>query len=110
MPTGSYRVTARVPGFDNVTRDGVEIVRGSVARLDFGMRVSAICECVRLGGTTLAEQWDHADAVLHVRLSVSEAQSTTPAGYYRHVATVINALKKPAAPLGTPVFCAPESA
>ena len=97
LPSGSYRVTARLPGFDNVTRDGVEIVPGSVARLDFAMRVSAICECIRLGGTTLAEQWAHADAVLHVRLSASESQPTTPVGYYRHLATVIDTLKKPAA-------------
>jgi hypothetical protein len=104
LPSGSYRVTARLPGFDNVIRDGVEVVPRSVARLDFGMRVSAICECVRLGGTTLAEQWDHADAVLHVRLSASESQPTTPVGYYRHLSTVIDALKKPAASLETPVF------
>jgi hypothetical protein len=104
LPSGSYRVTARLPGFDNVTRDGVEIVPGSVARLDFAMRVSAICECIRLGGTTLAELWAHADAVLHVRLSASESQPTTPVGYYRHLATVIDTLKKPAASLETPVF------
>lgn len=103
-PIGSYRVTARLAGFDNVTRDGVNIVADNVARLDVAMRVSAICECVRLGGTTLAEQWDHADAVLHVRLSASESQPTTPVGYYRHIAMVIDALKKPAASLETPVF------
>jgi Carboxypeptidase regulatory-like domain len=103
LPAGSYRVTARLPGFDNVTRDGVKIVPGTVARLDVAMRVSAICECVRLGGTTLAEQWAHADAVLHARLSASESQPATPVGYYRHVATVIDALKKPAAPLKRPV-------
>ena len=44
LPSGSSRVTARLPGFDNVTRDAVGIVPGSVARLDFAMRVSAICE------------------------------------------------------------------
>ena len=37
LPSGSYRVTARLPGFDNVTRDGLNIVTGSVARLDFAM-------------------------------------------------------------------------
>jgi hypothetical protein len=103
VPSGSYRVTARLPGFDNVTRDAVNIVTGSVARLDVAMRVSPICECVRVGGTTLAEQWGRADAVLHVRLSASEAQPATPVGYYRHVATVIEALKQPAAPLEVPV-------
>ena len=88
LRTGSYRVTARLAGFDNVTRDGVNIVAGKVARLEVAMRVSAICECVRLGGMTLAEQWDRADAVLHVRLAASESQPTAPVGYYRHVATV----------------------
>jgi hypothetical protein len=103
LPTGSYRVTARLAGFDNVIRDGVTIAT-DVARLDFVMRVSTICECVRLGGATLAEQWDRADAVLHVRLSASEPQPTTPAGYYRHAATVLNVLKKPVGPLTPPVF------
>ena len=88
----------------NVTRDEVSIAAGNVARLDVAMRISAICECVRLGGTTLAEQWDHADAVLHVRLSASELQPTAPVGYYRHVAAVIDALKRPATSLATPVF------
>jgi hypothetical protein len=104
VPIGVYRVTARLAGFDNVTDDGVKIVAGNAARLDVAMRVSAICECVRLGGTTLAEQWDQADAVLRVRLSASVSQDTTPVGYYRHMATVSDALKKPAASLDTPVF------
>jgi hypothetical protein len=97
-------VTARLAGFDNVTRDGVTIPPAGVARMDFVTRISPICECVRLGGTTLAEQWDYADAVLHVRLSASEPQPTTPVGYYRHAATVLNVLKKPVGPLTTPVF------
>jgi hypothetical protein len=104
LPAGSYRVTARLAGFDNVTRDGVTIAPTGVARMDFAMRVSPICECVRFGGTTLAAQWDYADAVLHLRLSASEPQPTTPAGYYRHAATVLNVLKKPVGPLTTPVF------
>lgn len=104
LPIGVYRVAARLAGFDNVTRDGVKIVAGNAPRLNVAMRVSAICECVGLGGTTLTQQWDHADAVLHVRLSASESQPTTPVGYYRHLATVIDALKKPAASLETAVF------
>jgi hypothetical protein len=104
LPAGSYRVTARLPGFDNVTRDRVTVVSGRATRMDVLMRVSAICECVRFGGTTLAEQWDHADAVLHARLSASESQPGTPVGYYRHVATVIEALKAPTGSLEAPVF------
>jgi hypothetical protein len=104
LPVGSYRVTVSLAGFDNVTRDGVKIAARNVAHVDVVMRGSAICECVRLGWTTLTEQWDHADAVLHMRLSASKSQPTTPVGYYRHVATVLDALKKPAASLETPVF------
>jgi predicted XRE-type DNA-binding protein len=104
LPTGSYRVTARLTGFDSVTRDGVIIAPTGVARMDFDMRVSPICECVRLGGTTLAGQWDYADAVLHLRLSASEPQPTTPLGYYRHAAPVLDVLKKPVGQLATPVF------
>jgi hypothetical protein len=104
LPVGSYRVIARLEGFDNVVRDGVSIVPGTVARMDFTMRVSPICECVSFGGTTLAEQWDYADAVLHVRLAASEPRPTTPAGYYRHAATVLNALKKPVGSLQALLF------
>jgi len=104
LPTGSYRVTVRLMGFNNATRDGVTIAPAVVGRLDVTMSPSPICECVRLGGTTLAEQWDHADAVLHVRLSASEQQPTTPVDYYRHAAAVLNVLKKPGSPLTAPVF------
>lgn len=104
LPIGSYRVTVRLTGFENVTRDRVNVVSGSVARMDVAMRISAICECVRIGGATLAEQWAHADVVLHARLSASESEPTTPVGYYRHVATVIDVLKRPSVSLNTPVF------
>jgi len=104
LPVGSYRVTARLAGFDNVITDSVSIEPTRVARLDVAMRISPICECIRLGGTTLAEQLNFADAVLHVRLAASEPSPTTPAGYYRHAATVLDALKKPLGPLAAPVF------
>jgi hypothetical protein len=53
LPIGSYRVTAGLTGFDNVTRDGVTITPGRVERLDFAMRTSPMCECVHVGGSTL---------------------------------------------------------
>jgi hypothetical protein len=104
LPIGSYRVTVRLPGFDNATRDGVTIAARSVERLDFSMRPSGICECVRMSWSTLAEQWDYADAVLDVRLRASEPQPRTQGGYYRHAATVLNALKKPTGSLQNPVI------
>jgi hypothetical protein len=104
LPPATYRVTARLAGFDNVTRDRVVLGPATVAHLDFTMRVSSICECVRMGGTTLADQWDHADAVLHVRLTDSEPTSSTPQGYYRHSATVVSAVKQPTAPRPAAIF------
>jgi hypothetical protein len=104
LPIGSYRVTVRLPGFDNATRDGVTIAVRSVERLDFAMGPSGICECVRESWSTLAELWDHADAVLDVRLRASEPQPRTQVGYYRHAATVLHALKKPTGALPNPVI------
>jgi hypothetical protein len=81
LPPASYRVTARLAGFDNVTRDRVVVAHSTLTRLDFTTRPSAICECVHVAGT-LGELSDRAAAVLHVRLSDSEAASSTPQGYY----------------------------
>jgi hypothetical protein len=100
----SYRVTARLAGFDNVTRDRLVLAPATVTRLDFVMRVSSICECIGLGGRSLAEQWDHADAVLHVRLTDSEPAPSTPPGYYRHSATVISTVKQSTGPRPAGIF------
>jgi Carboxypeptidase regulatory-like domain len=103
LPPATYRVTARLLGFDNVTRDRVVLAPATVAQLDFTMRVSSICECVGFGGT-LADQWDHADAVLHVRLMDSEPAPSTPQGYYRHSATVLSTVKQPTGPRPGAIF------
>jgi hypothetical protein len=95
LPPSSYRVTARLEGFDNVTRDRLVVAPSTATRLDFTMHISTICECIRFTGS-MAEHWDRADAVLHVRLSDSEPEPSTPQGLYRHSATVVNALKQPA--------------
>ncbi len=92
LPAASFRVTARLTGFNNVTVDGVAIAAGAVTRLDFVMRLSSICECIGFVGN-LADHWKHADAVLSVRLAAAEPEEPAPAGYYRHVATVLEQLK-----------------
>jgi hypothetical protein len=104
LPPASYRVTARLAGFDNVTRDRLVVAPSTATRLDLSTRVSSMCECVRVGGATLADQWDHADAVLHVRLTDSEPTSSTPQGYYRHRATVLSAAKQPTGPRPAAIF------
>jgi len=72
LPPAAYRVTARLAGFDNVTRGRVLISPSTATRLDLTTRTSPICECVHEGGITLADQWDYADAVLHVQLMDAE--------------------------------------
>ena len=103
VPPASYRVTARLQGFDNVTRDRLVVAPSTPTRLDFNTPISPICECV-LVERGLAEHWVHADAVLHLRLSDSEPAPSTPPGYYRHSASVIGAVKQPAGPSPRTLF------
>ncbi len=100
LAPASYRVTARLLGFDNVTRDNVVVVPGAVARFDFTMHISPICECVQIAAPqTLAEAWQQAQAVLHVRITPPPADSTVQSGTYRHTVTILHALKlQPAGP------------
>ena len=95
LPLALYRVTARLTGYDNVTHDRLIVAPEHATRLDFTTRLSPICECIGVPGG-LAEQWNHAAAVLHLRLADSEPGPSTPQGYYRHLATVIRILKRPA--------------
>jgi Carboxypeptidase regulatory-like domain len=105
LSPGSYRVTARLRGFNNDTRDRVVVTAATVTQLDFTTRPSPICECIRPAGPTLAEQWNYADVVVHARLSESEPGPAARSGYYRHTATVLNALKLPSAGvLRGPIF------
>jgi hypothetical protein len=97
LPPASYRVTARLLGLDNVTRDRLVVAPSTATRLDFTTQPSSMCECVQVTGS-LAEHWNHADAVLQVRLTDSEPSPSTPRGYYRHNATVLTAVKQPAGP------------
>lgn len=92
LTPGSYRVTARLPGFTNVTRDNVVVTPGPVTGLDLTMNVSSICECVLLTGT-LADHFKRADAVLHVRITGPASGQPMPSEYYRHAAAVLHALK-----------------
>src|SRR5262249_20434769 len=98
LPLALYRVTVRLAAFDNVTRDRLIVGPAHPTRLDITMRLSPICECISAAGG-LAERWDHAAAVLHLRLSDSEPGPSIPQGYYRHLATVIGILKPPPAGL-----------
>jgi hypothetical protein len=97
LPPGSYRVTTRLPAFDNVTRENVRVEAAVVARLDFTIRLSPMCECLLVGDRSLPDQWNRADAVLHARLSDPDPGEPTRSGVYRHVASVLDDLKPLAA-------------
>jgi hypothetical protein len=85
---GSYRVIARLRGFTPVTRNRV-----IVTRLEWVMRVSGICECVKIGGS-LSERVTYAGAVFHVRIVEPDLTQPQPDGFYRQSAQVLNVLKR----------------
>lgn len=103
LPLALYRVTVRLTGYDNVTHDRLIVGPAQATRLDLTTRLSRICECIGVPGG-LGEQWNHAAGVLHLRLADSEPGSSTPQGYYRHFATVIRILKRPAGLRSDAVF------
>lgn len=92
LESGPYRVTTRLRGFDNVTRDAVPVAPATATRLDLATQVSAICECVRFE-RTLLDHWRHADRVLHVRVLGPDARPAPAGGFYRHAAAVLTDLK-----------------
>ena len=94
LPVASYRVTASLDGFSNVTRNKVTVAPSTVTRLDFTMRLASICECVQVK-LSLADHLANADAVLHVRIADDEPDGSDDRGSYPHRATVISAVKTP---------------
>jgi hypothetical protein len=90
---GSYRVIARLRGFTPVTRNRVIVAPGTATRLDWVMRVSGICECVKIGGS-LSERVTYAGAVFHVRIVEPDLTQPQPDGFYRQSAQVLNVLKR----------------
>ena len=89
LPAGSYNVFARLPGFVSVTREGLHVQPGRSQAVDFQMRVAPICECVSWFQWTLASLWEHADAV--VRLRITGHDSTDPE--VTHQASVLSVWK-----------------
>jgi hypothetical protein len=100
LAPGSYRVTTRLQGFTNVTRDNVAVAAGSGTPLDVTMNVSGMCDCV-LVNLTLAEHVSAADAVLHLRITGPRAGQPPGATYYQHAATVLHAVKSAGSPEST---------
>jgi Carboxypeptidase regulatory-like domain len=90
---GAYRVTARLAGFANVTRDKIVVRSDAATTLDMTMSVSPICECVLIDGT-LQELINGADAVLHLRvMGPLEGQPSQSPYSYVHAAAVLHVLK-----------------
>jgi hypothetical protein len=87
-----YRVTARLAGFNNSTRDNVAVAAGAATPLDMRMSISPICECVRFAGS-LADHLKEADAILHLRIAAPTEAATSASIYYPHSAVVLHAIK-----------------
>jgi carboxypeptidase family protein len=94
MAPGMYRVTARLTGFINTTRDKVNVAANAPTSLDLTLNVSPVCECVEIAGP-LENVFKQADAVLHLRiLGPMGGQSVVPTSY-QHSAAVVHVLKGP---------------
>jgi hypothetical protein len=94
LAPASYRVTARLAGFDNVTRDNVTVAAAAATRVDLRMDISPLCDCVRVASPrTLAADWQQADAVLHVRIEPPPPDSSVQSGTYRHTVAILHVLK-----------------
>ena len=95
IPPGKYRVTARLTGFTNVTRDNVNVTVDAAASLDLAMLVSSPCDCVHVE-RTVAQRIAAADAVVHVRITGPQGGQPEGAPYYQHAALVLHTIKGPA--------------
>ena len=100
LPPGPYRVTVRLLGFTNVTRDNVNVAADTPASLDLTMSASPICECVNVT-KTVAEHVRDADAILHVRIAGPMAGQPPGATSYQHKAVVLHVIKGAAEPMST---------
>ena len=94
LPPNLYRITARLPGFDNTTRENIRVLPENRLRLDFQLQVSAMCDCL-VFPQTLEALWDHSGAVLHLRLTDHGSELPAPRGYFKHTAEVLDGLKSP---------------
>jgi len=93
LPPNLYRVTVRLLGFDNTTRDNVRVVSGQVQRVDLVTQPSAICECLSRA-TTLREFFERADAVMYLRITETDKELSAPAGWFRHAAAILEVFKQ----------------
>jgi len=93
LPSNAYRVTARLQGFDNVTRDRVQVSPGQVQRVDFTMPISTICDCP-VQPTTLGGLYDNARAVAYVRILPPDNQRLPPRGYFAQTAEAMEVFKR----------------
>jgi hypothetical protein len=92
LPPNLYRVTARLRGFDNTTRDKVSVVGGQIQRVDLVTGPSTICECLP-NANTLRELFDRADAVIYLRILDPTNGPLVPRRYFRQRAAILDVLK-----------------
>jgi hypothetical protein len=93
LPASVYRITARLLGADNVTRDQVNISPGQIERVDFTTRISGFCECLA-PPTTLRGFYDEADAVVHVRILRPDSELPSPRGFFTQTAETLEVFKR----------------
>jgi hypothetical protein len=93
LPPHVYRVTARLPGLDNTTRDKVSVGAGQAQRVDLVTAPSSICECLA-DATTLRELFERADAVVYLKIVDANSDEPSPRGFFRQHVASLDVLKR----------------
>lgn len=90
LPSDSYVVFARLPGFVSFARDQVRIDPGRTENVSFQMRIAPMCECIA-PAPTLSALWNAADAIVRVRITGHKPETTTNR---EHIAAVLTVWKR----------------
>src|SRR5205085_2707784 len=92
LPPNSYRVTARLPSFDNATKEKITVAPGQTVRVNLQLWISPLCDCLQ-PPSTLAGLRDAADAVVHLRITDHETQLPAPLHFFMQTARVLEIMK-----------------
>ncbi len=77
LPPGTYQVKVELTGFQTLVREGIDVLVGQTAPLDFSMKVAAVAETITVAGTSPTV--DTTSANVNVNLS-NELLQGTPGG------------------------------
>ena len=112
LPSGSYKVTAALPGFVTAVRDSVRVMDNQTSdRVNFALCLGPLSMIDWVRPLDLEDMWRSSDVVAHVRIAgTGPVLSDCPTRDVQHTATVLEVYKsKKANPLGQAVSFVQET-